>query len=154
MKFKKLAIYLLGALSVVLIVLVIFVKKDSAYVAKSPILKDLEPLVCDLNRQICTKEFSGKKISFEISPKPITAMQKHIIKIKGLDLNSKDLEVVFSGVNMYMGDITSSLKKNGDELDGVFVLSMCSMHSMRYKAEIFDKKKSTGIYIEFDLKQH
>ena len=42
----------------------------------------LSILPCDLNSQICEKEFNGTKVKFEISPKPILAMEKHILKIQ------------------------------------------------------------------------
>ena len=113
---------------------------------------NLKPLDCDLNLQICTKEFNGTKVKFEISPKPILAMEKHIFKISNLNANFKNPEIIFKGVNMYMGDIASPLQKSENgEFRATFMLSFCTTSVMRYHSEIYDNKEPTGIFIEFDV---
>lgn len=112
----------------------------------------LSPLPCDLNSQVCEKEFNGTKVKFEISPKPILAMEKHIFKISNLNANFKNPEIVFKGVNMYMGDIASPLQKDENgEFKANFMLSFCTTSVMRYRAEIYDNKEPTGYFIEFDV---
>ena len=115
----------------------------------------LEPLDCDINMQICTKDFNGTKVSFEMMPKPVLAMEKHIIKINGLNANFENPEMIFKGVNMFMGDIvTPLLKGEKGEFKATFMLSFCSSSIMRYRAEIYDNKEPTGYFIEFDIKNN
>ncbi|ABS51917.1 hypothetical protein [Campylobacter hominis] len=110
---------------------------------------NLPPLPCDLNSQIC--ENSG--LSFEILPRPAVAMQKHKILIKNLK-DLKDPKIIFTGINMYMGEISAPLKKDANgTYSATFMLSSCILSIMRYHAEIYDGEKPTGKFIEFDVKK-
>ena len=111
----------------------------------------LPALPCDLNQNPCEKEFGGEKVKFEISPRPILAMEKHILKISNLNANFKNPEIIFKGVNMYMGNITSPLRLENGEFRANFMLSFCTTSIMRYRAEIYDNKEPTGYFIEFDV---
>lgn len=108
----------------------------------------LTPLKCDLNEKSCEND---NKVIFEISPRPILAMQKHTLKIKGLQNNFKNPIAVFKGVNMYMGDIKTPLRFENGEFIGEFALSFCVMNTMRYRVEIYDNDEPSGIFIEFDV---
>ena len=111
----------------------------------------LAPLPCDLNQNPCEKEYGGTKVKFEMSPRPILAMEKHILKISNLNANFQNPEIVFKGVNMYMGDIASPLRLENGEFRANFMLSFCTTSIMRYRAEIYDNKEPTGYFIEFDV---
>ncbi|WP_141080402.1 hypothetical protein [Campylobacter pinnipediorum] len=114
----------------------------------------LKPLKCDLNNKKCDIVFEGKKIEFELNPKPILPMQPVVFSIKGLEnFNYNNLSLEFYGLDMDMGIIKAKLKKDNN---GIFsskiVLSACVIDKMRYRFEILNNDKKTGIYIDFDIK--
>lgn len=114
---------------------------------------ELPKLKCDLNLEPCELNYKGKIIKFEFNQKPITAMQPVIFKIYGLDqFGFSDLGLEFYGLNMDMGKIRAKLSKNGDFYSSKIVLSSCVIDTMRYRFELTQNGKSTGIFADFDLK--
>lgn len=116
---------------------------------------DLTPLACDMNSNFsCPVEFKGKKINFSLSPRPVFVMQPVSMWIEGLErLNLKNPGLEIHGVNMEMGVIKAKLEKRGDEYKADIVLSACVISMMRYRFEVVDEGKRTGLFIDFDLKQ-
>lgn len=108
---------------------------------------------CDLNMGACEKAINGKIIKFEITPRPIYAMQPVVFKISGLDkLNLKNPSLKFYGLNMDMGDIKAKLKRDKDDYVSKIVLSACVIDVMIYRFKVLDDGRDIGIYIDFELK--
>ena len=107
-------------------------------------------LKCDLNKEDCTLDVNGTKISFSIYPKPIMPMVPTSIKISGLEV--KNLKAKIYSLDMNMGIFNVEFKKMGSFYVGNFTLNACSMGVMRYRLELFDDEKDLNIFIDFDLR--
>lgn len=113
----------------------------------------LEPLPCDLNAGECNAEFKGVSVAFELTPRPVRAMQPVNLKISSMQgLNFKNPSVEAHGLNMDMGTIKVALEKTQDGYEGKMVLSSCVIDVMRYRFEVLDEGRKTGLYVDFDLK--
>ena len=53
---------------------------------------------------------------------------------------------------MDMGTIKVALEKTQDGYAGKMVLSSCVIDVMRYRFEVLDEGRKTGLYVDFDLK--
>lgn len=117
------------------------------------IKNNLTPLECDLNLGACAINFNENEIKFELLPRPIYAMKPFKVKISGLNgLNLGALSLEAYGLNMDMGKIRANLEQINGELVADIVLSACVIDVMRYRFEILNNDKKTGIFIDFDLK--
>ncbi|MFL1706754.1 hypothetical protein ACHJH3_07080 [Campylobacter sp. MOP7] len=116
---------------------------------------NLTPLECDMNSNFsCPVNFKGKTINFSLSPRPVYVMQPVSMWVEGLnELNFKEPSLEIHGVNMEMGVIKAKLEKRENEYKADVVLSACIISLMRYRFEVLDEGKKTGLYIDFDLKQ-
>ncbi|WP_172129128.1 hypothetical protein [Campylobacter sp. RM16192] len=119
------------------------------------VVTNLESLACDMNTNFsCPVTFKGKKINFSLSPRPAFVMQPVSMWIEGLnELNLKDPSLEIHGVNMEMGVIRAKLEKRENEYKADIVLSACVISLMRYRFEVMDEGKKTGLFIDLDLKQ-
>lgn len=119
--------------------------KESEYI--------LTPLSCDLNKTPCEVDFKGEKIKFEFKDKNIFAMQPLVFVISNVaNLGFKNPSLRAFGLNMYMGNIDINLKQEDDKYIAKMVLSACLIDTMRYRFEVLDGGKETGLFIDFDLK--
>ncbi|MDO5045478.1 hypothetical protein [Campylobacter sp.] len=116
---------------------------------------NLTLLECDMNANFsCPVKFKGKTVNFSLSPRPVYVMQPVSMWIEGLnELNFKEPSLEIHGVNMEMGVIKAKLEKRDNEYKADVVLSACIIALMRYRFEVLDGGKKTGLYIDFDLKQ-
>lgn len=114
--------------------------------------KTLKPLKCDLNTKDCYFNFKNKKILVSINPKPINAFDVLNLKIQNLP-NYKNPKIIIYGLNMYMGDITPKINKiSNDTYEINFMLSQCTLETMRYRVQILDNDKKE-FYFDFDVKR-
>ncbi|MBZ7981842.1 hypothetical protein AVBRAN12640_04745 [Campylobacter sp. RM12640] len=111
------------------------------------------PLKCSINKDICEKDFKGRKISFEIINRPIRFMEETKLIIKGLP-KYDNLNLKLYGLNMDMGVINAELIRldNGD-YESEFVVSTCLLSTMRYRLELFNNDKKIKLFIDFDMKR-
>ncbi|MBZ7983858.1 hypothetical protein [Campylobacter sp. RM12647] len=111
------------------------------------------PLKCSINKDICEKDFEGRKISFEIINRPIRFMEETKLIIKGLP-KYDNLNLKLYGLNMDMGVINAELIRldNGDYVSE-FVVSTCLLSTMRYRLELFNNDKKIKLFIDFDMKR-
>lgn len=111
------------------------------------------PLKCSINKDICEKDFKGRKISFEIINRPIRFMEETKLIIKGLP-KYDNLNLKLYGLNMDMGVINAELVRldNGD-YESEFVVSTCLLSTMRYRLELFNNDKKIKLFIDFDMKR-
>ncbi|WP_267524620.1 hypothetical protein [Campylobacter sp. MG1] len=111
------------------------------------------PLKCSINKDICEKDFKGRKISFEIINRPIRFMEETKLIIKGLP-KYDNLNLKLYGLNMDMGVINAELVRldNGDYVSE-FVVSTCLLSTMRYRLELFNNDKKIKLFIDFDMKR-
>lgn len=111
------------------------------------------PLKCSINKDICEKDFKGRKISFEIINRPIRFMEETKLIIKGLP-KYDNLNLKLYGLNMDMGVINAELIRlnNGDYVSE-FVVSTCLLSTMRYRLELFNNDKKIKLFIDFDMKR-
>lgn len=117
------------------------------------IISDLKSLSCDLNLSPCEIIFKGKSIKFELNPKPIFSMKPVVFDVYGLEnFGFDDPSLQFYGLNMDMGKIKAKLEKKDDRYSSKIVISSCVLDIMRYRFEILNNSKPTGIFIDFDLK--
>lgn len=148
----------------VILVLLVATLGTSAYLFFKPkaqfeefveIKSDLDPLSCDLNTQnSCSINFKGQDIEFSLSPKPIYTMMPVTVRIYGLEkLNFKKPSLEIHGVNMDMGLIKADLEQRENGYVSNIVLSACLINIMRYRFEVLDGGKRSGLYIDFDLHQ-
>jgi hypothetical protein len=80
-------------------------------------------------------------------------MQPVSLKISSMQgLNFKNPSVEAHGLNMDMGTIKVALEKTQDGYEGKMVLSSCVIDVMRYRFEVLDEGRKTGLYVDFDLK--
>ncbi|KEA46287.1 hypothetical protein CR66_03640 [Campylobacter mucosalis] len=110
----------------------------------------LSKLECDLNKSPCTIKFGDKNITFELFPRPIYAMRPVWLSVEGLELKNPSIEAY--GLNMDMGKIKAKFKKQDDVYLSELALSACLIDVMRYRFEILEDGKKSGIFIDFDLK--
>lgn len=110
-------------------------------------------LKCSINKDICEKDFKGRKISFEIINRPIRFMEETKLIIKGLP-KYDNLNLKLYGLNMDMGVINAELIRldNGD-YESEFVVSTCLLSTMRYRLELFNNDKKIKLFIDFDMKR-
>ncbi|MBZ7992783.1 MULTISPECIES: hypothetical protein [unclassified Campylobacter] len=111
------------------------------------------PLKCSINKDVCEKDFKGRKISFEIINRPIRFMEETKLIIKGLP-KYDNLNLKLYGLNMDMGVINAELIRldNGD-YESEFVVSTCLLSTMRYRLELFNNDKKIKLFIDFDMKR-
>ena len=114
---------------------------------------NLTPLPCDMNTEhSCGVEFRGKTVKFSLSPKPVYTMQPTIVRIEGLE-GFKNPSLEIHGVNMDMGVIKAEVEKRDNAYVSNVVLSACLINIMRYRFEVLENGKKSGLYIDFDLHQ-
>ena len=133
----------------------LFFKPKAQFEEFVEIKSDLAPLSCDLNAQnSCSINFKGQDIEFSLSPKPIYTMMPIAIRIYGLEkLNFKKPSLEIHGVNMDMGVIKAEVEKRDNAYVSNVVLSACLINIMRYRFEVLENGKKSGLYIDFDLHQ-
>ena len=114
---------------------------------------NLTPLPCDMNEQhSCGVEFRGKTVKFSLSPKPVYTMQPTLVRIEGLE-GFKNPSLEIRGINMDMGVIKADVEKRDNAYISNIVLSACLINIMRYRFEVLENGKRSGLYIDFDLHQ-
>ena len=114
---------------------------------------NLTPLPCDMNEQhSCGVEFRGKTVKFSLSPKPVYTMQPTLVRIEGLEV-FKNPSLEIRGINMDMGVIKADVEKRDNAYISNIVLSACLINIMRYRFEVLENGKRSGLYIDFDLHQ-
>ena len=114
---------------------------------------NLTPLPCDMNEQhSCGVEFRGKTVKFSLSPKPVYTMQPTLVRIEGLE-GFKNPSLEIRGINMDMGVIKADVEKRDNAYTSNIVLSACLINIMRYRFEVLENGKRSGLYIDFDLHQ-
>lgn len=114
---------------------------------------NLTPLPCDMNEQhSCGVEFRGKTVKFSLSPKPVYTMQPTLVRIEGLE-GFKNPSLEIRGINMDMGVIKADVEKRDNAYISNIVLSACLINIMRYRFEVLENGKKSGLYIDFDLHQ-
>lgn len=114
---------------------------------------NLTPLPCDMNEQhSCGVEFRGKTVKFSLSPKPVYTMQPTLVRIEGLE-GFKNPSLEIRGINMDMGVIKADVEKRDSTYISNIVLSACLINIMRYRFEVLENGKKSGLYIDFDLHQ-
>jgi len=79
-------------------------------------------------------------------------MQPTIVRIEGLE-GFKDPSLEIHGVNMDMGVIKAEVEKRDNAYVSNVVLSACLINIMRYRFEVLENDKRSGLYIDFDLHQ-
>lgn len=113
----------------------------------------LPTLKCDLNKEPCIVNFKGESIKFDFKDKEIYTMKPLELVISNLEaLNFKNPSLRAYGINMQMGNIDVKLKKHYRQYIAKMVLSACIVDIMRYRFEILDEGKPTGLFIDFDLR--
>lgn len=114
---------------------------------------NLTPLPCNMNEQhSCGVEFRGKTVKFSLSPKPVYTMQPTLVRIEGLE-GFKNPSLEIRGINMDMGVIKADVEKRDNAYISNIVLSACLINIMRYRFEVLENGKKSGLYIDFDLHQ-
>ena len=114
---------------------------------------NLTPLPCDMNAEhSCGVEFRGKTVKFSLSPKPVYTMQPTLVRIEGLE-GFKNPSLEIRGINMDMGVIKADVEKRDTAYISKIVLSACLINIMRYRFEVLENGKRSGLYIDFDLHQ-
>lgn len=114
---------------------------------------NLTPLPCDMNEQhSCGVKFRGKTVKFSLSPKPVYTMQPTLVRIEGLE-GFKNPSLEIRGINMDMGVIKADVEKRDNAYISNIVLSACLINIMRYRFEVLENGKRSGLYIDFDLHQ-
>ena len=114
---------------------------------------NLTPLPCDMNEQhSCGVELRGKTVNFSLSPKPVYTMQPTLVRIEGLE-GFKNPSLEIRGINMDMGVIKADVEKRDNAYISNIVLSACLINIMRYRFEVLENGKKSGLYIDFDLHQ-
>ena len=101
---------------------------------------------------LSAEEFRGKTVKFSLSPKPVYTMQPTIVRIEGLE-GFKNPSLEIHGVNMDMGVIKAEVEKRDNAYVSNVVLSACLINIMRYRFEVLENGKRSGLYIDFDLHQ-
>ena len=109
---------------------------------------NLTPLPCDMNEQ----HSCGKTVKFSLSPKPVYTMQPTLVRIEGLE-GFKNPSLEIRGINMDMGVIKADVEKRDSAYISNIVLSACLINIMRYRFEVLENGKKSGLYIDFDLHQ-
>ena len=148
----------------IILVLLIGVLGASAYLFFKPQAQEdflsaedvganLTPLPCDMNAEhSCGVEFRGKTVKFSLSPKPVYTMQPTLVRIEGLE-GFKNPSLEIHGVNMDMGVIKAEVEKRDNAYISNIVLSACLINIMRYRFEVLENGKKSGLYIDFDFHQ-
>lgn len=137
---------------IALVLLGLFFLIPNSNSKKRELIKELNPLACDLNKTECVINYKGKDISFDIEPKPLKVLEESKIIIKNLD-EIKDLNARLYGLNMYMGDIVGEFERVNNEYLANIVFSTCAENTMRYRLELFSKDKSLDLFIDFDVRR-
>ncbi|MBS4407042.1 hypothetical protein [Campylobacter vulpis] len=109
-------------------------------------------LSCDLNIKDCVFDFKGKKINIFLNPKPLQAMQELDLKIENLDFY-ENLSLKIYGLNMFMGEIKPRLIYKNSHYEAKILLSVCTLDTMRYRAEFFKDDKPLGFHFDFELRR-
>ncbi|MBS4313040.1 hypothetical protein [Campylobacter vulpis] len=109
-------------------------------------------LSCDLNIKDCVFDFKGKKINIFLNPKPLQAMQELDLKIENLDFY-ENLSLKIYGLNMFMGEIKPRLIYKNSHYETKILLSVCTLDTMRYRAEFFKDDKPLGFHFDFELRR-
>ncbi|MCR4942674.1 MAG: hypothetical protein K5978_07790 [Campylobacter sp.] len=109
----------------------------------------LTPLPCDLSKRACVVEFKDKNVSFELEPKEVYPMKPFTLKISGIQLENPSLEIY--GLNMDMGIIRAKAKSFQNTITSQIVLSICIIDIMRYRFDVLENGKKTGLFVDFDL---
>lgn len=113
---------------------------------------DLVPLVCDLMKKKCTKEFNGQTVTFDMAPRPVEIMAETTISLAGLDYDFYDAKIRIFGLNMDMGTIIASLEEKDNVYTTKVALSACLVEDvMRYRIAVYDGNEPTGLYMDFDV---
>ncbi|TKX33480.1 hypothetical protein [Campylobacter taeniopygiae] len=135
-----------------LILLVFYFILNQNISKKEPHINSLKSLNCDLNVNDCAYKLKDKQIIISLNPKPIKSLQNTKLLIKNLG-TYENLELKIYGLNMFMGEIKPKIYKiNKTDYESQFILSSCSMHTMRFRAELLDNNKSI-FHFDFDLKR-
>ncbi|TKX30980.1 hypothetical protein [Campylobacter estrildidarum] len=147
---------LFSILAFTLLLLISYLIIDN-YVLKNKINsnkeKTLTPLPCDLNSKDCVYKFKNKEILISLTPKPIKSLQNIHLKIKNLG-TYENLKLKIYGLNMFMGEINPKIYRiNQTDYEAQFTLSACSMHIMRFRAELINNNKPIDFYFDFDLRR-
>ncbi|CAD7289119.1 hypothetical protein [Campylobacter suis] len=144
---------LLVAITIGALSFVFFSNKTSVTSSFSASQNKLEPLKCDLNVKPCEVIYNNKSIKFDFLDDKITPMQELTLIISGLDkLNFHSPSLQIYGLNMNMGNINAKLAKQDENFISNIVLSSCLIDVMRYRLEVLEQGRKTGLYIDFDLK--
>lgn len=109
-------------------------------------------LSCDLNIKDCVFDFKSKKINIFLNPKPLQAMQELGLKVENLDFY-ENLSLKIYGLNMFMGEIKPRLIYKNSHYEAKILLSVCTLDTMRYRAEFFKDDKPLGFHFDFELRR-
>lgn len=120
---------------------------------KRALIKELTPLVCDLNEEPCEYEFKGRKVRVEFKEKPIQALVENELVVENLG-DFGELNARIYGLNMYMGDVVPHFERiSATSYKAAVVPSACVLDTMRFRVEFFAGKKSVDFYFDFDMKR-
>lgn len=112
----------------------------------------LPPLPCSLNTRQCFVDIGGKRVGFEVSPRPISFMEPTRISISGLG-EYEDIKLRIYGLNMEMGTLIASATKEGEIYNAKVALNSCLLETMRYRISVYNGNEALGIYMDFDLER-
>lgn len=109
---------------------------------------------CDLHNSSCEiKIQDGTIFELEILPKTIPLMEEIIFSIKSNNHNLKDLKLNIYATNMYMGELTLSIKNLGNgNYEAIGTLPTCPIGDMLWYAEIRVEKIDKTIGARFHFK--
>lgn len=120
--------------------------------ARRELIKELNPLECDLNIQACEYNFKGKTVQVFFDEKPLSSLSQTRLRIENLG-DYKDLNARIYGLNMYMGDIVPNFEKEGQSYEATIVIAACVIDIMRFRVEFFDADEPLGFYFDFDVRR-
>lgn len=103
-------------------------------------------LSCYLNIEDCEVAYSGKKVLFSFSNKPVRAMTPNTLKISNLEGNFTNLNAKIKGVNMNMGTLKTNFIKKDEIYEGELIFSSC-YKDMLYEISFFDDKKPLNLKV-------
>ena len=113
--------------------------------------------VCDLNHTPCSLPLLQGKITLNLTPRPIPALQAidASVHISGLSAERVSLEI--KGADMDMGPNQSELHTKGDGLfSGKIIIPACSSGHMAWRAKVEVEVVHAGqtMQVYYDFSQH
>ncbi len=97
------------------------------------------PRDCNLHRESCRAGFpDGAWVELSITPRPVEPLKPLTLRVRVEGIRPEQVEVDFSGVEMYMGYNRASLRpgEGSGEFVGRAVLPVCTWSRMTWRAEV------------------